>query len=104
MVILILTKWPTTSVRIICEDDSHLGRDYRLATKCCGSFRSILCSMFRPCGQALASGSYNKIVRLWDLGPSIVVVSGCQMQETAILVPNVVLEDAGLQPAVKIST
>ena len=43
-------------------------------------------------------------IKKQELGPSIIVVSGCQVQEIAVLVLNVVLEDAGLQSAVKIST
>jgi hypothetical protein len=43
-------------------------------------------------------------IKKHELGPSIVVVSGCQVQEIAVLVLNVVLEDAGLQSAVKIPT
>jgi hypothetical protein len=43
-------------------------------------------------------------IKKHELGPSIVVVSGCQVQEIAVLVLNVVLEDAGLQSVVKIPT
>jgi hypothetical protein len=39
-----------------------------------------------------------------ELRPSIVVVSGCQVQETTVLTLDVPLEDVGLQAAVEIST
>jgi hypothetical protein len=43
-------------------------------------------------------------IKKQELGPTIIVVSGCQVQEIAVLVLNVVLEDAELQSAVKIPT
>jgi hypothetical protein len=43
-------------------------------------------------------------IKKQELGPSIIVVSGCQVQEIAVLVLNVVLEDARLQFVVKIPT
>jgi hypothetical protein len=39
-----------------------------------------------------------------ELRPSIVVVSGCEVQETTVLALNVPLEDVGLQSAIEIST
>jgi hypothetical protein len=43
-------------------------------------------------------------IKKQEISPSIIVVSSCQVQETTILELNVVLEDTGLQFAVKIPT
>lgn len=43
-------------------------------------------------------------IKKQELGPIIIVVSDCQVHEITVLVLNVVLEDAGQQPAVKILT
>jgi hypothetical protein len=43
-------------------------------------------------------------IKKHELRPSVVVVSGCQVQETTVLALNVPLENVGLQSAVEIST
>lgn len=43
-------------------------------------------------------------IKKHELGPRIIVVPGCEVQELAVLVLNVVLKDTGLESAVKIPT
>jgi hypothetical protein len=42
-------------------------------------------------------------IKKHELRPSIIVVCGCQAQETTVLALDVPLEDVGLQSAVEIS-